>query len=143
METRTIALDFLVVNGMTAPVDQHLHDLAVKFADLELATKVNLTDYRKVLVTCEVDESGKPVRVTGIAFGNPVFDWAATRFVTPEAGASMIARIRGYLEDQGLRGRGTLIHVDEGAPKETYCPQYKEFLHQQGAERVVRLKIIV
>lgn len=141
--TRTISLDFIVRGGAVYPVDDHLNQLASQFAEKELAEKVNLSDYRKVLVVCEVDDSGKPQKVVGIAFGNPIFDWPGMRFVTQEAGDSLISRMRGYLEDQGFRGWDTFIHIEDHKPAETYCPQWKDFLRQQKAEKASRWKVRV
>lgn len=143
MIIRTFSLDFAVQGGVVHPLDTHLHKLAVEFADQELQDKINLSDFRKVLVTCEIDENDVPVRVLGISCGQLVFDWPVMRFVDPEAAESLFSRMRSYLEDQGLRGAGTLIHVADREPKESRCPQWREWLRKMRASKASRWQVKV
>lgn len=146
MNVRVFSVDFFVQGAITYPKDKHLHDLAVAYAEANLAKKVNLPefagDYRKLWASCEVDENDVPVRVIGLLGMKFTPDVPLLRYTEEAAIEPLIERANGYLHDQGARGCEVLLHFEKGTP-ESRCPRWKKWLKRVKAVNANRYSVTV
>lgn len=142
MSVRVLALDFFEQGGIYYPKDKTLHAMAVEYAEREIVGKQNFSDYRKVLVSCHVDDDGKPVSVGAINCGLLKMDYPVWRSTDKECGDALEARTRGYLEDMGVpRGTEVFVHVADHEPQESRCPGWREWLRRVKAKKSQRWSI--
>lgn len=123
---------------MFFPRDKHLHKLATDYAAARLRDEVNFTDYTKVIVVCEVDEAGAPLRATGLMCGVPRFDFPVVRFDDDRSAEKLFDRMRGYLEDRQQRGQEAFVHLADREPRESRCPHWRKWLRKVGAVKASR-----
>ena len=138
MKHQVFQLFFKEQGGVLLPRDPHLHQLAVEFAERELAEAINLTDYRNVFVECECDEHGKPVRAEGLLAMQMVVDVPVARFTNARSAKMLIDRANDYLHDQGARGAKVFLYISEQETPEQRCPNYLEWLAAVGAKPAER-----
>jgi hypothetical protein len=143
MRLRAFTVDFVKQGGIDFPVNRELHKLVVEYAEKNVAAQFNLPDLRKVLVVCEIDDNDQPIAVHALGGCQVVVDWPVIRFTEKEAGELLMERMRSYLQDQGLSGVQTFIHVAQREPKESRCPAWKQFLKKHKAENASRWSVKV
>lgn len=143
MKLRSYCLDFVTQNGIVFPFQPLLHKLTIQFIENELSGSINLADFRKVLIVCETDENEVPTRVQAIACEQLRSDWPVLRFVENQAGEMLFQRMRGYLQDAGLSGSVTFVHVANHEPKESRCPKWRSWLRKMGAVKASRWAVKV
>lgn len=143
IKLRALSIDFRVEGGIAYPSDPKLHRLAIDYAERELAKPFNFTDVKKLFVVCEINDAGEPVAIhsMGAIVFKPVVP--IFRATVPEAGAVLIDRMRGYLEDQGWRGSEALIYIEPREPKEAKCPKWKQLLRLVRAEKTTHWSVTV
>lgn len=135
---RVLPLEFRAQGGILFPADPHLHKLASEFCAAELSGEINFAAYQRIYVAAEMDDEGKPQRVTGIIEWTPRWDSSVVRFVDKESGEKLVERSRAFLEDQGARGFEVFIHIADREPKERRCPRWKSFLKAIQARKASR-----
>jgi hypothetical protein len=143
MRFRAFSIDFIQQGGIQFPANTLLHKLAIEYAEANISKQFNLADLRKVLVVCEIDENDQPVKVHALSGCQLVIDWPVLRFTDKEAGQLLMERMRAYLQDQGLSGIQTFVHVAKSEPKESRCPAWKQFLKKNKAENASRWSVQV
>ena len=143
MKHQVFQLFFKEQGGMLLPRDPHLHQLAVEFAEKELAEPINFTDYRNVWVECECDDTGKPVKVEGLSVLQTIPDIPVFRSTGQRSAKMLIDRMNDYLHDQGARGQRVLLHISETEAPEQRCPKYLEWLAAVGAKPAERWAVVV
>lgn len=143
MTLRSYCLDFVTQNGIVFPFQPVLHRLTEQFIQAELAGSINLADFRKVIIVCEVDEMEVPTRVKALACEQLRSDWPVLRFVEKEAGPVLFDRMRSYLQDQGLSNSVVFVHVANHEPKESRCPFWRKWLRTMKAVKASRWAVKV
>lgn len=140
-----LPLDFTQQGAMLLPNDRKLHDLTVQFCEKELAEEANLSKLQKVWVAVEMD-NGDYLQVLGVTgyvnkIDVPLFRCAGIDSV--KASTLLIARIRSFLEDNGLRGHEIFVHVSSKETPEQKCSRWKELLGYVKAKAADRWSVIV
>lgn len=126
---KVFPLDFFPPNqALIQPKDQHLHDLAVEFCLREVNTEINLSNYEKVYVAAEVDETQKPVKVEGVSGYVWRPDICLYRAISARATAKLHYRWHTYFADKGILGQQVLIHLDGKETPEQRCANWNNEL---------------
>lgn len=129
---RAIPLDFIRQGNYAYPVDRELHRMAVEFGEKELAKPVNLSEYAKVWLACEMD-GDKVTRIVGMMGYAMRPDVTLARFKEPEAIVLLHDRAQFYFADQGCRGSEVLVYLNNNESPEQRCPQGLKTMLELGA----------
>lgn len=132
---RGFVLKFNTQGGIIFPTDPHLHRLAVEFSEKSLTEPINFSDYETVLVAAEVDDAGKPTKVTAMNCRIGMWVYPVWRFTDEESGRVLIERTRNLLDDQAMRGKEVLVHIADHEAKESRCPRWRKFLRDVAATK--------
>src|SRR4051812_9713562 len=109
MKILGIPIDFRPsVNGLV-PVDEKLYSLTMDYCGRELASKIDLRDYRKVWVSAVLDKDGLPTEVTGVQCLNQVIDLPVSRYKDSKSAKVLSERVESYMQDNGLRGASVFV----------------------------------
>lgn len=133
MMLRTFPLTYTQDGDSIRPADMKLHDLAVKYAEANLAAMPNFRDYHRFWVQCEVDEQGSPVRATGMIAVVPRWDVPLVRFTEGSDPDQLIERVNSFLADNGAWKQEVTIFVARREKPEQRCPRWKKWLKSIGA----------
>lgn len=143
MTLKVLPLDFLGQGALLQPKDPWLHDLAVDYCARELKDEVNLSQFNKVWVTAELDDSGKPMKIHGICGYVMRVDISMFRATHPGATAKMHHRLHQYFADQGILGHDVFIYLNEKETDEQRCANWKWEMEAAGAVPADRYKVVV
>ena len=132
-QLRAIALDFNRAAGYAMPCDRALHQMAVEFAQKDLAAIPDYSGYTRVWVAAEVGEDEKPIAIEGALGFTMRPDFTLCRFKNKQALVTLYRRANAYLADNGCRGSEALVYVSSTEAPEQKCPQQKESLAALGA----------
>lgn len=135
---RTYPLNYMKDGEAILPSDTQIHDLAIKFAETELAERPNFRDYQRVWLQCAV-EKDQPIRGVGMLAVNiwetraqdrPVYcaDIPLIRFVAGSDPEQLIDRCNSFLADYGLRGTTVTIFISRREAVDQRCPNWKDWL---------------
>ena len=133
MILRAIPLDFNRAAGYSMPCDRELHNLAVKFAETDLAEIPDYSGFAKVWLAVEVDGE-KSVGIQGALGFSMRPDFTLARFKTKQAMVTLFNRANAHLADNGCRGSEGLVYVSSTEGPEQRCPQWEESLAAIGAK---------
>jgi hypothetical protein len=137
-------LEFREQGGMFIPKDPELHKLAVRYAEQNLAQKVNFTEFRNVWVTCEVNSVQRPVRVLGLLGMVMKADFPLVRFTDNSAPVKSVTRARSYLQDNfSARGQEAFIYIADKEDDSQRCPRWERWLTVFGCEKAERYRITI
>ncbi len=140
---RVLPLDFDRAAGYAMPKDRALHQLAIEFAQKELAEMPNYADYARVWLSVDVDAHEKPLAVHGAIGFVMRPDVVLCRSLDRKAMVGLYLRMNSYLADNGARGFEGLVYINPDEKPEQKCPQQKESLEALGAKPACRWAITV
>jgi hypothetical protein len=137
-------LEFREQGGMFIPKDPELHQLAVRYAEQNLAQKVNFTDFRNVWVASEVNSAGRPSRIMGTLGMVMKADFPLVRFTDNAAVVKLVNRSRSYLQDNfSARGQEAFIYIADKEDESQRCPKWKKWLQVFKAEPAERYRVTI
>jgi hypothetical protein len=129
---RAIPLDFHRAPGYAMPTDRELHRQAVQWAEKNLSSEPNFSEYQKIWLACEMEDE-KVKEIHGALGFTMRPDLTLARFLNRQAFASLYHRASAFFADNGARGNDVLLYVSSTEAPEQKCPQQLESLAAVGA----------
>lgn len=130
---KVFPLDFLGQGALLQPKNEKLHDMAIEYCNRELAAEVDLSKFAKVFVAAEVDESGAPVKVTGITGYGMRPDISLFRATSDAATVKLHHRWHTFFADNGCLDEEVLIHLSGKDTPEQRCSKWDKELEAAKA----------
>lgn len=133
---RVLPMDFMGQGALLQPVNQPLHDAAVKFCAEQLSEEVNLSRFTKVWVA---EHEGKILGISGYVM-KP--DIPVCRAIDAQALRLLGKRMNDFFADSGALGSQVFMHIGREKPEQR-CPEWRQVLKEFGAQSANRVAFIV